>query len=96
MRLQSAINYGEKEIMTQKDIDQMSDALRARGLTLDQTNFAVSLVRNAIDTEREECAKACDDFDFNDRVDIDYPKTLPRYCAAKIRARSNAEINGRA
>lgn len=39
--------------MTQQEIDAMCEALRSQGLTWNQTNFAVSLVRNAVDTERE-------------------------------------------
>lgn len=35
--------------MNQKEIEVMSEALRARGLTWGQTNFAVALARNAID-----------------------------------------------
>lgn len=39
--------------MTQQEIDAMSEALRSQGLTWGQTNFAVSLVRNAVAAERE-------------------------------------------
>lgn len=39
--------------MNQQEIDCLSEALRSQGLTWSQTNFAVSLVRNAAYTERE-------------------------------------------
>jgi hypothetical protein len=47
--------------MDQKQIDTMAEALRRQGLTWSQTNFAVSLVRNAVTTERERAARVCDD-----------------------------------
>ena len=72
-------------MLTQKDIDQMSDALRAQGLTWNQTNFAVSLVRNAIDTEREACAVVAENSEHNGGVvDCGYET------AKLIRMRSNA------
>lgn len=37
--------------------------------------------------EREECAKAAENFDFNQRAEIDQPRTLPRYVAKAIRER---------
>lgn len=43
-------------MMTQKDIDNMSDALRSEGLTWNQTNFVVSLVRNALYDKDAEIA----------------------------------------
>ena len=43
-------------MQTQQEIDAMAEALRAHGLTWRQTNFAVSLVRNAVAAERELCA----------------------------------------
>ena len=46
--------------MNQQQIDEMSESLRAQGLTWAQTNFAVSLVRNGRAAERERCAKACE------------------------------------
>jgi hypothetical protein len=39
--------------MTQQEIDAMAEALRRQGLTWNQTNFAVSLVRNAEAAERD-------------------------------------------
>ena len=42
--------------MTQDEIDKWTEALRDQGLTLGQTMFAVSLVLEAIHTEREACA----------------------------------------
>jgi hypothetical protein len=45
----------------QDEIYKMSETLRNQGLTWNQTNFAVSLVRNAIYLEREACAKVCDE-----------------------------------
>lgn len=44
--------------MDQKQIDELAEALRRQGLTWNQTNFAVSLVRNAQTAERERCADA--------------------------------------
>jgi hypothetical protein len=44
----------------------------------------------AILAEREACAMACENFDFNQRHEIPQPRTLPRFCAAAIRMRSNA------
>lgn len=49
-----------------------------------------SWLRANVLAEREACAKACEDFDFNKREEIEPPRTLPRYCAAAIRKRSNA------
>ena len=43
--------------MNQNKIDELVDALRAQGLTWGQTNFAVSLVRNAEKVECKRCAK---------------------------------------
>lgn len=43
--------------MDQQQLDSLADALRAQGLTWAQTNFAVSLVRNAHAT-RDEKARA--------------------------------------
>jgi hypothetical protein len=43
-------------MMTQQEIDKLSEALRGQGLTWNQTNFAVSLVRNARTAERERIA----------------------------------------
>ena len=45
--------------MTQQELDAMSEALRAKGLTWSQTSFAVSLVRNRVAAERERCAQVC-------------------------------------
>ena len=53
-----------------------------------------SWLRANVLAEREACAKACEDFDFNKREEIEPPRTLPRYCAAAIRKRSNAELRG--
>jgi len=47
--------------MTKEQIDELAEALRSQGLTWAQTNFAVSLVRNAAYLEREACAKVCDE-----------------------------------
>ncbi len=39
--------------MNQEQIDRMAEALRRQGLTWSQTSFAVSLVRNAVEAERD-------------------------------------------
>lgn len=49
------------------------------------------IAEQAAAAEREACAKACEDFDFNKREEIEPPRTLPRYCAAAIRKRSNVK-----
>ena len=41
-------------MQTQQELDAMAEALRAQGLTWSQTNFAVSLVRNAVTAESEK------------------------------------------
>lgn len=46
--------------MNQQELDTMSEALRSQGLTWSQTNFAVSLVRNAVDAEREQAPQQAD------------------------------------
>lgn len=46
--------------MNQQQLDEMAEALRAQGLTWRQTNFAVSLVRNAQAAERERCLEICE------------------------------------
>mgnify|MGYP003443811851 CR=1 FL=1 len=43
--------------MDQKQLDEMAKAPRRQGLTWAQTNFAVSLVRNAEVAERERCKR---------------------------------------
>lgn len=43
--------------------------------------------RAAVLFEREECAKVAEDFDFNQRPDIEPPRTLPKYVAKAIRER---------
>lgn len=43
--------------MTQDEIDKWTEALRDQGLTLGQTMFAVSLILEAMHTEREACAQ---------------------------------------
>ena len=45
---------------TQQEIDATAEALRAQGLTWSQTNFSVSLVRNAAAAERERIATGWD------------------------------------
>lgn len=75
-------------MLTQKDIDQMSDSLRAQGLTWNQTNYAVSLVRNAIDTEREACAKGCEQLS---HIGSENQLWMRDRCAAFIRSRSNTK-----
>jgi hypothetical protein len=47
-------------VVNQAQIDKMTEALRSQGLTWSQTNYAVSLVRNAISQERERCAALCE------------------------------------
>ena len=39
--------------------------------------------------EREACAMVAENFDFNDRQEIEPPRNLPRYVATAIRKRSN-------
>lgn len=34
----------------------------------------------------ERAAEKCEAFDFNERIDVSAPKTIPKYCAASIRA----------
>jgi len=46
--------------MTQNEMDKMAEALRDQGLTWGQTMFAVSVVLEAIHTEREACAKVAE------------------------------------
>ena len=62
------------------------------------TSLLVALQRVAneagqecVAAEREACAKVCEEFDFNKREEIESPWTLPRYCAAAIRMRSNVK-----
>lgn len=43
--------------MTKDEMDKWTEALRDQGLTWEQTMFAVSLVLEAIHTEREACAE---------------------------------------
>ena len=47
------------------------------------------MVEEMVLAEREACAKVCENFDFNQRHEIPPPRTLPRFCAAAIRMRSN-------
>ena len=46
--------------MTKDEMDKWTEALRDQGLTWEQTMFAVSLVLEAIHTEREACADIAD------------------------------------
>ena len=69
--------------MTQEQIDKLAEALRRQGLTWAQTNFAVSLVRNAVYLEREACAKVCENLPMQQDVDV------RDQAAAAIRARGN-------
>lgn len=39
--------------------------------------------------EREACAKVAEAFDYNERPEIDPPRSLPRYVAQAIRMRTN-------
>jgi len=43
--------------MNQKRIDELADALRAQGLTWNQTNFAISLIRNELELDRGRLAQ---------------------------------------
>lgn len=52
-------------------------------------------IQDAVRTEREACAKVAEKFNFNDRAEIEPPRTMPKYVAQAIRTRSNAEITGR-
>lgn len=77
--------------MNQKEIDDLSEALRGQGLTWNQTNFAVSLVRNMQEQEREECARVCDRHEENQARHGDMGAAeQSRQDALAIRARSNA------
>ena len=52
------------------------------------TRKAISDLWNmATKIEREACAKVAEDFDFNQRPEIDPPRGLPRYVAQSILAR---------
>lgn len=42
-----------REPISQEQIDSMAAALRRQGLTWSQTNFAISLVRNAVEAEQQ-------------------------------------------
>lgn len=56
------------------------------------TGRMIQVFANKIaEIEREECAKVAETFDFNERQEIEPPRTLPRYVAAAIRERSNAK-----
>lgn len=82
--------------MNQQEIDALSEALRKQGLTWNQTNFAIALVRNMQDKEREACAKACEAEHVGasvadackDYADECYNRAL-RHAAAAIRERDN-------
>jgi hypothetical protein len=73
-------------MITQDQVEKMAEALRNQGLTWTQTNFAISLVRNAVDLEREACAKVCDSMKpFGPELALQ--KATMEDCAAAIRAR---------
>ena len=72
--------------MNQKRIDQMADALLAQGLTWSQANFAVSLVRNSVEAERERCAKIADGLAGDWRTYTDQFRRGAGAVAAYIRA----------
>jgi hypothetical protein len=54
----------------------------------DATDISQLAVRLAVAVERETCAAVAENFDFNDRQEINKPRNLPRYVAAAIRARA--------
>ena len=64
--------------MNQERLDTLAEAFRSQGLTWSQTNFAISVVRNEVGSEREACARACDAL------------WSAAECAAVIRARGQA------
>ena len=80
--------------MNQQEIDEVSEALRKQGLTWNQTNFAVALVRNMQDKEREACAKVCegtmDEAVLGGNDDYNTGREMgAAVCANRIRMRSN-------
>ena len=79
-------------MLTQEDIDQMSDALRAQGLTWNQTNFAVSLVRNSVDAESKACASAIRAAALES--DDEAEAHGMRFAAGILDKRSNAQVTG--
>lgn len=67
--------------MNQKELDAIAEALRSQGLTWIQANFAVSLVRNGIASERERCAKLCEQV----HADTGECPEMAMHCADRIR-----------
>lgn len=68
-----ALNY---RTAAAQDADMMWRALQA-------------CVERLVAAEREACAKVCENFDFNNVIAIESPRTLTRYCAAAIRRRND-------
>ena len=80
--------------MNQNKLDELVDALRVQGLTWNQTNFAVSLVRNAVAAERGRCAALCEskrkvwDGSYVDRFET------PGQCASEILGKPDTSAPG--
>ena len=72
--------------MTKDEMNKIAEALRDQGLTLGQTMFAVSLVLEAIHTEREACASICEELKYDGYEMVKDNPVL----AKKIRARGEA------
>jgi hypothetical protein len=73
--------------MTKYEMDKWTEALRGQALTWEQTMFAVSLILEAIHTEREACAKVCESLrDLQMYAD---KQEAQNDCAAAIRAKGD-------